>query len=99
MSKQFMPDVSPGHRLQLLQENCDSQETTSYLRDLSQEELDIKREQLSENLIQASNLEEELSEIKKRFTEKLSPMKTQRKEMLQAIKMRKEEVKGTLFHI
>lgn len=99
MTKQFMPDVTPAHRLQLLQENAYSHETTTYARDLSQEELDVKREQLTENLIQASNLEDDLSEIKKSFTEKLGPLKSQRKEMLQQIKMRKEEVKGTLFHL
>lgn len=97
--KKFMPDVSPQERVRLLRENCDSQETTTYLRDLSQEELDNKRETLVDNLIKASNLEDELNEIKDGYKTKMKPLKDANKILQQEVKTRKEQVSGNLYHM
>jgi len=97
--KQFMPDVSPQERIRLLQENCDKQETTTYMRDLTQEELDLKRETLVDNLIKTSNLEDELDEIKEGFKAKIKPLKAANKMLQQEVKTKKESVNGTIFHM
>lgn len=97
--KKFMPDVSLQERIRLLRENCDSQEMTTYLRDLTQEELDNKRETLVDNLIKASNLEDELDEIKDGFKTKMKPLKDANKILQQEVKTRKEQVSGNLYHM
>jgi hypothetical protein len=99
MPKQFMPDVRPDHRLQLLKDNCDAKETTNYYKDLSQEDLDMKREQLTSNMIKYSDYEDDLTGIKEEYKMKMDPLKKHTKELLSQVKTRKELVEGTLYHI
>lgn len=96
---QFMPDVSPEERLQIMRDTAHSIETTSYLRPLTNEELDVKRETLTDNAIKLSEKEEELDGIKKRFKEQMDPLKRSNKELLHEIKTRQQEVKGTIFNL
>lgn len=97
--KTFMPDLPPDQRLQLLKDNCDDREETTYYKDLSQDDLDIKRESLSDNLVKLSEWEDELTDIKKEHKVKSDPLKVQNKILLTEIKTRKQEVTGVLYHI
>lgn len=97
--KSFMPDVDPQERLRLLRDNCDKSEETTYYRDLSVEELDNKRENLVDNLISISALEDDLDVIKKDFKGKIDPLKSVNKILQTEVHIRKAEVKGMLFHI
>lgn len=99
MPKQFMPEERPDRRLQMLRDHADKTEETKYYKDLSQEELDIKRERLTDNLIKVSDLEDDLNVIKENFKEKMDPLKRETKELLGQVKTGKEQVEGTLFHI
>ena len=94
-----MPEARPDHRLQLLKDNCDKTEETKYYKDLSPEELDIKRESLTSKMIQLSDWEDDLAEIKDGFKEKMDPVKRESKELLYQVKTRKELIEGTLYHI
>lgn len=99
MEKQFMPDVSdPAEKLRLLRDNCDEREETTYVKPLSQEELDIKRESLADNCIELARLDDELKEIKSDYKGKMDPMKDDNKTLCQQIKTRQEEATGQLFH-
>ena len=98
MSKTMFADVPPEDRLRLLIDNCDSREETNYMKDLGQEELDVKRETLTANYIQINDFDEELTAIKAGFKEKTEPLKLQNKSLLTQIKTRKEEVKGIIFN-
>lgn len=98
MSKTMFADVPPEKRQQLLADNCDDHEKTSYLKDLSGEELDIKRETLSGNCIKVFHLEEELKAIKEDFKSRINPLREQTKELCKQVETRKEEVNGILFH-
>ena len=91
--------MRPDHRLQLLKDNCDKTEQTKYYKDLSPEELDIKREQLTSKMIQVSDWEDDLSAIKDGFKEKMDPVKRESKELLYQVKTRKELIEGTLYHM
>lgn len=91
-----VPDLS--ERLRLLKENCDSSETTSYVRNLSQDELDFKRESLTDNCIQLNEYEDELKTVKADFKDKMEPLKDANKLLLRQIKTRQEELKGTIFN-
>lgn len=99
MNKTFMPEVNPEQRLQLLNENCDKQEQTSYFKDLTLEDLDVKHKQLSDNLIEAFKLEDELAKVKKEFKDQLDPLKVARKMLAREISTGKQEIDGVLFHM
>lgn len=97
--KTFMPDLEPKQRLQLLKDNCDSQEETTYYKDLSSEDLDIKREQLSDNLIRLSEHEDVLDVAKAEYKSKSTPLKQANKLLLEEVKTRKQQITGMLYNI
>lgn len=94
-----MPEISdPAEKLRLLRDNCDEFEETTYVKPLSQEELDVKHEQLADNCIEVNALEETLKGVKAEFKGKIEPMKAERSTLLRQIKTRQEEATGKLFH-
>jgi len=99
MNKTMFADVPDlTERLRLLKENCDSSETTSYTRNLTQEELDFKRELHVDNCIQLGTFDDELKEVKADYKAKMEPLQDQNKLLLRQIKTRQEELKGTIFN-
>lgn len=98
MEKTKFGEVPLEDRLRLLMDNCDEREEKLYMKDLSQEELDGKRETLTTNYIKISDLDDELGKIKADFKFQTDPLKTENKVLLGQVKTRKEEVKGILFH-
>lgn len=99
MQKVFMPELTPEERLHTLRNNADNVEQTTYDRELTQEELDTKREMFVDNSIQISNLEDELNEHKESYKSKINPIKQVNKVLQQEVKTKKQKVKGTLFHM
>jgi hypothetical protein len=91
-------DVPEDQRLRLLMDNCDSRDETTYMKTLTAEELDIKRETLAENMITFYGLEEDFKKVKDEFKDKMDPIKDENREICQQVKTGKEEVKGILFH-
>lgn len=99
MSKIFMPELAPGERKMILQQNADNIEQTEYLKALSPEELDVKRETLTENAIKLSEFEDEKKEAMQEFKLKMDPLAKANKELLTEIKTRQAKVDGTLYHL
>lgn len=99
MPKQFMPDATPEQRLQMLKDHCDSMEETKYFKDLTPDELDVKRETFVDNSITLSTLEDELTAYKESYKNQMKPLKDTNKALQTQIKMRKENIEGVLFHI
>lgn len=97
--KTFMPEMDPAQRLQLLKDNCDSREETTYYKDLTPDMLDIKRESLSENLIKLAEWEDELNQVKDAHKIKSKPLKEENKGLLLEVKTRKQMIKGMLYNI
>ena len=94
-----MPDIAdPAEKFRLLKDNCDEAEDKSYVRNLTQEELDIKHEQLADNCIEVNTLNEELKAIKAQYKGKTEPLMAERSQLLRQIKTRQEEASGKLFH-
>lgn len=91
-----VPDLT--ERPRMLNENCDSKETTSYVRNLTQEELDFKREVHVDNCVQLEEYNEELKKVKAEYKDKMEPLQDQNKTLLRQIKTRQEELKGTIFN-
>lgn len=99
MSKVFMPDLSVEERLNIMRNNADKVEETNYERDLTPEEVDIKRETLVDNLIAISGHEEKLDEAKAEFKKQAEPLKQENKKLQREVKYKKSEVEGLLFHM
>lgn len=99
MPKDFMPDMPPDQRLQLLQDHSDSKEETEYYKDLTDEEIDIKRESVCDNSIELSKLEKELKKIKDGFKHQMDPLKEENKILVTELATRKALIEGTLFNI
>jgi len=98
MAKTMFADVPPAQRLQVLMDNCDGHEKTSYLKDLTNEEKDIKRETLTANCIRVFHLEEEKKDAVAAFKAQIDPLKDQTRLLCQQVETGKEEVNGMLFH-
>lgn len=98
MEKQLCPELVPEDRLQWLISACDSHETTTYYKDLTQEELDVKREKLVDNDITISEAEDKLNEHKAEFKKVAEPLKLENKELLVEVKTRKAKCSGRLFN-
>lgn len=92
-----MPNVSPEERLRLLIDNCDRMETDTYVKNLSPEELDIKRELLTENYIRLSELEDDMARVKASHKMKVDPIKAQNRTLLNEVRNRRETKEGRLF--
>lgn len=97
--KTFMPELPPQQRKQLLIDNCDHHEETSYMKDLDQDEINDRMGNLSKNLIAISKQDDILDEHKEAHKSVTKPLKLTNAKLLDEIKNRKTEVDGTLFYI
>jgi flagellar motility protein MotE (MotC chaperone) len=94
----FAEEADLTERLRLLNQNCDSKETTPYIRNLTQEELDFKRETHVDNCIELDRLNDELKIVKAEYKVKMEPVSEENKKLLRQIKTRQEELTGTIFN-
>lgn len=99
MSKAFHPDLPLEDRRRLLADNCDSREQTTYYKDLTPEDLDIKRESFTGVAEELFKLQEKIDEIKEEYKARMKPLKEQYKDLLHQISTRKEEMQGVLYSI
>jgi heat shock protein HspQ len=100
MSKKFIEgEYTPEQIKSMLANHCESSEETKYYRDLSEQDLVEKHQELSKNLIKLNELDEELKDIKDDYKTRMKPMVTLQKDLLEAIGIKKELVDGTLYHI
>lgn len=99
MGKLFMPDMEPADRLEALEANADKVEETDYLKPLTPEELDVRREKHTENSIKLSDLEEEKKDAVSGFKAKMEPLQVENKELLFEIKTKQAKVSGRLYHL
>ncbi|MGH7240503.1 MAG: hypothetical protein ACREHG_10645 [Candidatus Saccharimonadales bacterium] len=95
----YLMQMSVHDRLKTLQDTSDKIEETSYLKSLSPEELDVKRESFTENAIKVSQFQDELQEIKDRYKEQIKPLSDANKTLLEEIKTKHELVHGKVYHV
>lgn len=99
MSKLFMPELKPEERKLILEQNADTIEKTEYLKPLTSEEMDVKRETLTNNAIKLSELEDQKKEEVQKFKLQMDPLAKANKELLTEIKTRQAKVTGTLYNM
>lgn len=100
MNTQRFPASMPKHEIKdNLQAMAYSIEETSYYVPLTQEDLDIRREKLTDNFIKFSELDTELKSIAKDFKARQKPLQEENQTLMQCIKMKSEEKEGVLYHV
>ena len=99
MTRFFMPELSKNERLSILQNNADKIEQTTYLKPLTEEELNERREMLTDNCIKLGDLEEEKAEMVADFKAKIDPLKAVNKDLLWELRVKQAKVDGTLYHM
>lgn len=93
----MLADTPIEHRAQILRDSCDQIEERSYTRKFEQNEIDELRKEVSNVLILANNLEEELAGIKSDFKGKIKPLQERIGKILDELKSGGEYVKGECF--
>lgn len=97
MDKFLHQNYAPEERARILRDSADfTEEDSKYIRTLTPEELDMEREQLSDNCIQRSEIEDEKKVAMKVYKDRLDPLNDHIKESLQKIKTKQEEIVGNL---
>ncbi len=81
----------------LLRGESIGKEEMAYNRPLSEEELVVRKDDLSKNTILLSVINDELKEAKRQFKDKMDPIKTKVIEDIKAIKNKAVEVRGDVF--
>lgn len=100
MKNQRFPASMPSHEIKdNLQAMAYSIEETSYYVPLSQEDLDVRREKLTDNFIRFSELDSEMRATAKDFKAKQKPLQEENQELMQCIKMKSEKKDGVLYHV
>lgn len=95
-----MPEcTSAKERTMLLQDNAAKVEETTYQKNLSQDELAARREDLADNCIKLNQFEDELKEVKDGFKVKMDPLKVVNKTLLTEIKTKQSTIDGILYHV
>ena len=74
-------------------------EETSYFKQLNAEELEVRREKLTENVIRLSRIEREKKEIMNRMKLEAKPLADENQDLLTALETKVEEVEGVLYHV
>lgn len=91
--------MSPEERLRVMRDNSEKSEKITFYRSLTQEELDTRRELLTNNYIFISEEDDKLAEIKLEFKGLTEPKKKENAVLLEEVKLRKAKVTATVYHI
>jgi hypothetical protein len=98
-AEQLQPEMTPAERRQFLIDNADHIEDGLYYRYLTQEDKDAKSAQVSANVMQIWELEEEAAKIAKEYRDRLKPIKEDTRELAYEVKTGQEEHNGPQYHI
>lgn len=94
----FMPELSEKERLKMLTDNADAIETTTFYRDLTDDEVVERTRKVTSNVIALSRLEDEKKVATREFKEAMDPLKRENTDLLTEVKTRKKEISGRLYH-
>lgn len=99
MKNLFPEGTSPRDRIHNLEAMAYSIEEGTYLKHLSSEELETKREQLTDNVIKAADLDEKKKAYVDSIKAELKPLSIERRSLMAVLKTKHEEVEGKIYHI
>lgn len=99
MKNLFPEGTSTLDRIHNLEAMAYSIEEGTYLKHLSSEELEIKREALTDNVIKAADLEEKKKAYVDSIKAELKPLSIERRLLMEVLKTKHEEVEGKIYHV
>lgn len=99
MKPNLFADMPAKERKDNLQAMAHSIENTSYYVNLTQDELDVRREKLTDNFIKISDLDTELKSVTKRLKSEQKPLIEENTDLLHNIKTKTEQKSGVLYHV
>lgn len=94
-----LKDLAEDDRKLVLESESISIEELGYTKRLSEEELQIKREDLANAAIKKAMIEDEFAEIKAQFKDRLEPVNIVLKESIEAVKNRSVSIMGKVYKL
>lgn len=98
-TQSYLTELAPADRIDALRDTADKIEQTRYFRKLTPEELDIKREELSETAIKLSDIQNEMKETNDKFKERMKPLKDSLTGLIYEVKTKQAECEGIVYHL
>jgi hypothetical protein len=99
MDKYLFQDMSENDRKQMLADNAERREEFQYPRELSHDEIAELKDELSNESISLSKLEEKKKEAMDEFKTQIDPHKAEVKRLLHLLRTRSEEVEEKVYLI
>lgn len=99
MKQKMYEKKSSIERQEKLSEMSDGVEAFTYQKEFSKSELTEIKDQVAKSLIELSDLEDELTDIKKEYGDKISPYKTELKRLTQFLKVGSRMVTEDCFKL
>lgn len=97
MRQEMFQDKDPEEVEIMLRDTCDKVENFSYEKAYTNQDVEQFREKLSDFMIEIDKIESELAKVKKEFTVKMKPLKTEVKKLLSNINYRSEVVEEQVY--
>ena len=97
MEKQLFPNVPPGDRARMIQDNADEVESKRYSVSLNEDELNAARKAVAECSIEIHNLEAEKKEFMEDFKSKMKPIKLHLSAVLEEVRYASTIREGDLY--
>ena len=95
--KMFMPEVSDKERILILEQNADKIETSTYQKNLTEDEKLQRKEILYNNSLKLSDLAEEKKEAIAGFKEVMDPLVADNKTLLSELRTGQVQVTGKIY--
>lgn len=99
MDQYFLPNDSKGDRLQVLRDTCEKSIPFNYPKELSKEELDNLKDQLAQDNIKMTKLEEKRKEFMDSHKAELKPLQTRAKDCVEMLRRKSEDVEEEVYLI
>lgn len=100
MKQTFMPELAEQKdRIQALQDSAEKIESKEYYTPLSQGDLDLKREQFTDNSIWLGNEKAKIKELVDAHKDNIKPKADENSKLLYEITTKQEKREGILYHV
>jgi|SRR6185437_3620727 len=96
--KAIYQELMPDDRKAQMAADAAKYDSIPFLKELTQEEIDVKNQQVSGNCIKVFKLKEELKGIKEDFKDRIEPLEKETRQLCRQVETGLEEVTGTLFY-
>lgn len=99
MDKQLFQNYSDAERIQMLSDNAERKEEFQYPRELASDEISELKDNLSNESIRLSRLDEKRKDAMAEFKTEMKPIKTEVARILRLLRTKNEEVEEKVYLI